>query len=75
MIYEYIVSNYKNGDPIYLGELPVESRDSYLRQEMKTNQSKCMLFQSDKGTFYDFSGLLFFHYISKDVMMLLNIKC
>ena len=34
MIYEYIVSNYKNGDPIFLGELPGESRD-YLRQEMK----------------------------------------
>ena len=34
MIYEYIVENYKNGDPIFLYELPGESRD-YLRQEMK----------------------------------------
>ncbi len=34
MIYEYIIENYKNGDPIFLCELPGESRD-YLRQEMK----------------------------------------
>ena len=34
MIYDYIVENYKNGDPIFLGELPYTSKD-YLRQEMK----------------------------------------
>ena len=34
MVYDYIVDNYKNGDPIFLSELPYTSKD-YLRQEMK----------------------------------------
>ena len=34
MIYEYLIENFKNGEPIFLSELPVESKD-YLRQEMK----------------------------------------
>lgn len=34
MIYDYLIENYKNGEPIFLSELPGESRD-YLRQEMK----------------------------------------
>lgn len=34
MVYDYIVENYKNGDPIFLSELPYRSKD-YLRQEMK----------------------------------------
>ena len=34
MIYEYIVDNYKDGEPIFLSELPGDSKD-YLRQEMK----------------------------------------
>ncbi|MBR0396871.1 MAG: hypothetical protein IJI10_01230 [Eubacterium sp.] len=34
MVYDYIVQNYKKGEPIFLSELPGESRD-YLRQEMK----------------------------------------
>nr|MBQ4454630.1 hypothetical protein [Clostridia bacterium] len=34
MVYDYIVENYKNGDPIFLSELPYTSKD-YLRQEMK----------------------------------------
>lgn len=34
MIYDYIVKNYKNGEPIFLNELPGSSKD-YLRQEMK----------------------------------------
>ncbi len=34
MVYEYIVNNFKKGEPIFLCELPGESRD-YLRQEMK----------------------------------------
>ena len=34
MVYDYIVDNYKNGDPIFLNELPYTSKD-YLRQEMK----------------------------------------
>ncbi len=34
MVYDYILENYENGDPIFLSELPGTSRD-YLRQEMK----------------------------------------
>ena len=34
MIYDYIVDNYKDGEPIFLSELPGDSKD-YLRQEMK----------------------------------------
>ena len=34
MIYDYIIKNYKNGEPIFTNELPGESRD-YLRQELK----------------------------------------
>ncbi len=34
MIYDFIIQNYKNGEPIFLSELPGSSRD-YLRQEMK----------------------------------------
>ncbi len=34
MIYEYILANYENGEPIFLDELPGNSKD-YLRQEMK----------------------------------------
>ena len=34
MVFEYIVENYKNGEPIFLSELPGNSKD-YLRQEMK----------------------------------------
>lgn len=34
MIYDYIVQNYKNGEPIFFSELPGDSKD-YLRQEMK----------------------------------------
>ena len=34
MVYDYIIQNYKNGEPIFLSELPGDSKD-YLRQEMK----------------------------------------
>jgi hypothetical protein len=34
MIYDYILNNYKNGEPILISELPSSSKD-YLRQEMK----------------------------------------
>lgn len=34
MVYDYIIKNYKNGEPIFLSELPGNSKD-YLRQEMK----------------------------------------
>ena len=34
MVYDYIIDNYKKGEPIFLSELPGGSKD-YLRQEMK----------------------------------------
>lgn len=34
MVYDYIIQNYKNGEPIFLSELPGDSKE-YLRQEMK----------------------------------------
>ena len=34
MVYDYIVKNYENGEPIFLEELPGNSRD-YVRHEMK----------------------------------------
>ena len=34
MVYDYIIENYKNGEPIFLTELPGDSKD-YIRQEMK----------------------------------------
>ena len=34
MVYDYIIKNYKKGEPIFLAELPGNSKD-YLRQEMK----------------------------------------
>ncbi len=34
MVYDYIIENFENGEPIFLTELPVDSKD-YLRQEMK----------------------------------------
>ena len=34
MVYDYIIQNYRKGEPIFLSELPGESKD-YLRQEMK----------------------------------------
>ena len=43
MIYNYIVENYKNGDPIFFSELPGESKD-YLRQEMKQEMNDWEIF-------------------------------
>ena len=34
MIYDYLIENFKNGEPIFISELPGESKD-YLRQETK----------------------------------------
>lgn len=34
MVYDYIIEKYENGEPIFLSELPGDSKD-YLRQEMK----------------------------------------
>ena len=51
MIYEYIVDNYKKGEPIFLSELPGESKD-YLRQEMKKLVDEGKLERLYNGVYY-----------------------
>ena len=51
MIYDYIIENYKNGEPIFLGELPGESKD-YLRQEMKQLVDDGRLERLYNGVYY-----------------------
>lgn len=51
MIYDYIVENYKNGEPIFLSELPGESKD-YLRQEMKKLVDEGKLERLYNGVYY-----------------------
>ena len=51
MIYEYIVENYKNGEPIFLSELPGDSKD-YLRQEMKKLVDDGRLERLYNGVYY-----------------------
>lgn len=51
MIYDYIVQNYKNGEPIFLDELPCDSRD-YLRQEMKKLVDEGRLERLYNGVYY-----------------------
>ena len=42
MLYDYILKNYEKDEPIFLSELPGDSRD-YVRQEMKklVDDGKC----------------------------------
>ena len=51
MIYNYIVENYKNGDPIFFSELPGESK-GYLRQEMKQLVDDGRLERLYNGVYY-----------------------
>ena len=51
MIYDYIIDNYKNGEPIFLSELPGESKD-YLRQEMKKLVDEGRLERLYNGVYY-----------------------
>jgi hypothetical protein len=51
MIYDYIIENYKNGDPIFLNDLPGESKD-YLRQEMKKLVDEGRLERLYNGVYY-----------------------
>ena len=51
MIYNYIVENYKNGEPIFLSELPAGSKD-YLRQEMKQLVDAGRLERLYNGVYY-----------------------
>ena len=51
MIYDYILENYKTGDPIFLDELPANSKD-YLRQEMKKLVDEGKLERLYNGVYY-----------------------
>ncbi len=51
MILDYIIENYENGEPIFLSELPGESKD-YLRQEMKRLVDAGRLERLYNGVYY-----------------------
>ena len=51
MVYDYIINNFKNGEPIFLSELPGESKD-YLRQEMKKLVDEGKLERLYNGVYY-----------------------
>jgi hypothetical protein len=51
LVYDYIIENFKNGEPIFLSELPVESKD-YLRQEMKKLVDEGKLERLYNGVYY-----------------------
>ncbi|MBE5847849.1 MAG: hypothetical protein E7300_09265 [Lachnospiraceae bacterium] len=51
MIYEYIIENFENGEPIFLSELPGGSKD-YLRQEMKKLVDEGRLERLYNGVYY-----------------------
>ena len=51
MVCDYIIENFKNGDPIFLSELPGESKD-YLRQEMKKLVDEGKLERLYNGVYY-----------------------
>ena len=51
MVYEYIIKNYKNGEPIFISELPGKSRD-YLRQEVKKLTDEGKLERLYNGVYY-----------------------
>lgn len=51
MIYDYIIQNYENGEPIFLSELPGNSK-GYLRQEMKQLVDDGRLERLYNGVYY-----------------------
>ena len=51
MVFDYIIENYKNGEPIFLSELPGASRD-YIRQEMKRLVDEGRLERLYNGVYY-----------------------
>ena len=51
MVYDYIIDNYTNGEPIFLSELPGDSKD-YLRQEMKKLVDEGRLERLYNGVYY-----------------------
>lgn len=51
MLYDYIVANYQKDEPIFLAELPGDSRD-YVRQEMKRLTDENKLERLYNGVYY-----------------------
>ena len=51
MVYDFIMDNYTNGEPIFLSELPGDSKD-YLRQEMKKLVDEGRLERLYNGVYY-----------------------
>ncbi len=51
MLYDYIIRNYKNDEPIFLSELPGKSRDS-VRQEMKRLVDEGKIERLYNGVYY-----------------------
>ena len=51
MLYDYILKNYEKGEPIFLTELPGDSRD-YVRQEMKKLTDMGKLERLFNGIYY-----------------------
>ena len=51
MVFDYIVENYSNGEPIFISELPGDSKD-YLRQEMKKLVDEGRLERLYNGVYY-----------------------
>ena len=51
MLYDYILKNYEKDEPIFLSELPGDSRD-YVRQEMKKLVDDGKLERLFNGVYY-----------------------
>lgn len=51
MLYEYIIENYENDEPIFLSELPGNSKD-YIRQEMKRLVDEGKIERLFNGVYY-----------------------
>ena len=51
MLMDYIINNYENGEPIFLEELPGNSKD-YNRQEMKRLADEGKLERLYNGVYY-----------------------
>ena len=51
LVYDYIIENFENGEPIFLSELPGDSKD-YLRQEMKKLVDEGKLERLYNGVYY-----------------------
>lgn len=51
MLYDYLIENYEEGEPIFLSEIPGNSRD-YVRQEMKKLVDEGKLERLYNGVYY-----------------------